>query len=67
MKVQLNVDQLHVFSYSIYFLTTKILHQGLNDNFKAGKNKRQLQDLAVMYINIKKQHKASNAIDMKDK
>ena len=67
MKVQLNVDQLHVFSYSIYFLTTNILHQGLNDNFKAGKNIRQLQDLAVMYINIKKQHKASNAIDMKDK
>ena len=61
------MDQLHVFSYSIYFLTTIILHQGLNDNFKAGKNKRQLLDLAVMYINIKKQHKVSDALDMKDK
>ena len=61
------MDQLHGFSYSIYFLTTKILHQGLNDNFKAGKNKRQLLDLAVMYINIKKQHKVSDALDMKEK
>lgn len=51
----------------IYFSTTKILHQGLNENFKAGKNKTLLQDEVVIYINIKKQHKASNAIDMKDK
>lgn len=28
----------------IYFSTTKILHQGLNENFKAGKNKTLLQD-----------------------
>ena len=34
---------------------------------RLGKNKRQLLDLAVMYINIKKQHKVSDALDMKDK